>query len=112
MHKAGTKAYDYIKAPKRNFQRPVENIRSPLTSISLAKLGNLNDSKVEPVQDEAAVAMLTVLGFDKSESNQLFSLRQNNRADGKPTIVLNKSMGFAKEYDGINRVFDSTNHDV
>jgi len=34
----------------------------------------------------------------------------NSRDASEPTIVLKQSMGFAKEYSGVDRVFDSTDH--
>ena len=74
-----------------------------------------------------SVAILTIFGFDKSQSNEIFSLRLAKKSDaanrrctapfsgqktGKGTIVLKQSMGFPKEYPGINKILDGTDHGV
>lgn len=61
------------------------------------------------------MTVLTVLGFDKCQSNELFTVtnksNKRNNSQGrikKAKIVLKQARGFRKEYSGICKVFDST----
>ena len=57
------------------------------------------------------MTILQVLGFDKCHSNEIFTIKTIKRAASvKQTIVLKQSRGFPKEYTGIGRVFDTTEH--
>ena len=61
------------------------------------------------------MTVLTVLGFDKCQSNELFTVtsKSRKRSDSNSRIknemiVLKQAQGFRKEYSGISKVLDST----
>lgn len=67
----------------------------------------------------SAMTILQVLGFDKCNSNEIFTTKNLKRAEmpsakggsqGKQLLVLKQSQGYPKEYSGISRVHDSTDH--
>ena len=72
------------------------------------------------------MTILQILGFDKSQSNEIFTVKTSKKiADShraptsakssntnKLTLVLKQSQGYPKEYSGISRVLDITEHSV
>lgn len=89
--------------------------RKPRASNSVSKLDTIVESASKKAikQADEAVAMLTVFGSGKSQSNEIFTVKKaKNMKSAKPVVALKQPIGFQKEYSGLSRVFDTSDHDM